>query len=545
MLSSKYYKTPITTKGKMNFFTLSLLLTIVLNSILTFVFLQYSSFFYSTYHQFINYFSSSFLFLLLLILISFITIKIFYYNYKSKNLYKHKNTTSLYAHFSEIDNYNYFIFPKLLQTHPIKYTLKKGQSLYIPKQWWHWVKTEKKTFAINYWFNNNVEQEPFIFNHTIDFDINSLNEELVQVWKSDENNVSFLQQFKEFYNSKIDNTYLITLDNYDVGDKNKNIKNKISKYVTFPIDDRIQKNINYDYNIWISSNKHDTGLHYDDQDGILTVIEGEKDIILFPPSDSKYLYPYDNDYKWKNTNNALNFRYNSYKYFNKIKGVSSGELLYITCNNDKLVLCNISKLHDSVNKNLIWGFKKYNNDYRWELYNYTPYNEPVKISSFDIYPNQYNLGDDEHCYFKLDDNTPVQLPFWGYGKYAKNNKIYNESKIFVIDYFKQFYENYDLYMTKLGYDEIKERFREIILKKYSCYEICIHNKNPNEIFVQYLGISNTDFLEFLINNLYPTYVIDFVKTNIEKGTYNINNEITIVYDIETQSIIRSGFYGVI
>ena len=27
--------------------------------------------------------------------------------------------------------------------------------------------------------------------------------------------------------------------------------------------------------------------------------------------------------------------------------------------------------------------------------------------------------------------------------------------------------------------------------------------------------------------------------------YNINNEITIVYDINTQEIIRSGFYGII
>jgi hypothetical protein len=61
----------------------------------------------------------------------------------------------------------------------------------------------------------------------------------------------------------------------------------------------------------------------------------------------------------------------------------------------------------------------------------------------------------------------------------------------------------------------------------------------------YLGISNNDFLDFLINNSYPTYVIDFVKQKIEKDNYNINNEITIIYDIETQSIIRSGFYGVI
>ena len=357
--------------------------------------------------------------------------------------------------------------------------------------------------------------------------------------------MSFSQQFKEFYNSGLDYRYIITLSNYDIGDKNKNIKNKISKYVSFPIDDRIQKNINYNYNIWISSNKHDTGLHYDDQDGILTILDGEKDIILFPPHDSKYLYPFDNDYKWINTNNALNFRYNSFRFFNKIKGVSSGELLYITCNNDKLVLCNISKLHDSVKKNLIWGFKKYNNAYRWEVYNYTLFNKPVKISSFDIYPNQYNLGDEEHYYFKLEDDKQPELPFWGYGEYIKNNKIYKESKIFVIDNYKNFYDNYDSYMTKLGYDEIKERFREIILDKYSCYEICIFNKNPNQIFVMYLGISNTEFLEFLITNSYPTYVIDFVKKQIENNNYNINNEITIVYDIESQSIIRSGFYGVI
>lgn len=52
----------------------------------------------------------------------------------------------------------------------------------------------------------------------------------------------------------------------------------------------------------------------------------------------------------------------------------------------------------------------------------------------------------------------------GYGEYIKNNKIYKESNIFVIDSYKNFYDNYDSYMTKLSYDEIMERFREIILK---------------------------------------------------------------------------------
>jgi V8-like Glu-specific endopeptidase len=163
----------------------------------------------------------------------------------------------------------------------------------------------------------------------------------------------------------------------------------------------------------------------------------------------------------------------------------------------------------------------------------------------DVYPNKYSIGDEEHYYYKVDDGTPVQLPFWGYGKYKKNNMMYDESKIFVIDAYSSFYDNYDNYMTKLGYREIKERFKEIILNRYYCYEICIFNKNPNQIFVMYLGISNEDFLDFLTNNSYPNPIIEFVKMHMSNGTYHINNEITIVYDIKTQSIIRSGFYGVI
>ena len=45
--------------------------------------------------------------------------------YTSKNEYRHKNSDSLYAHFSMIDSYNYFIFPKLLFAHPVTYTLKE------------------------------------------------------------------------------------------------------------------------------------------------------------------------------------------------------------------------------------------------------------------------------------------------------------------------------------------------------------------------------------------------------------------------------------
>lgn len=154
-----------------------------------------------------------------------------YNNVLSHNEYKHKNSDSLYGHFSMIDDYNYDTFPSLLSAHPIQFKLQKGKSLHIPKNWWHWVKTTQKTFAINYWFNNKTKQEPFIFDHTIDCDINLLNDEIVSVWNSakkyDYNyeGPSCEINFNEFYNSGKDDMCVITLSNYDSGEGNSHIKN--------------------------------------------------------------------------------------------------------------------------------------------------------------------------------------------------------------------------------------------------------------------------------------------------------------------------------
>ena len=466
---------------------------------------------------------------------------------KSDNNYKHKNCDSLYAHYSMIDDYNYDIFPKLLSAHPIQFKLQKGQSLYIPKKWWHWVKTTQKTFAINYWFNNKTEQKPFTFNHTVDCDINLLSDEVVTVWNSAKNygyrgDRDYIENFNQFYNSGEDDRCVITLSNYSSGRNNLHIKNKLFDYIKFPVNEKLLCDCSYDYNVWITSNKHDTGLHYDDEDGILTVIDGEKDIILFPPSDTEYLYPYEVNCKWKKLP-AFDFRYNTYTNFGKVNGICSAELLYVTCNNDMRVLSNISKLYDNYgDTTLIWGFKKTSDVYRWEIYRASFMNK-TKITSWDIYSNAYDISEEEHYYFKLGDESSVELPFWGCGKYKKNDVIYDESKIFVIDRYKNFYDNYDEYMNGLDYESIKLKFKKIILEKYKCNEICIHNKNPNQIFVQYLGITNQEFIEFLTTNQYPEYVINFVIEQVELNMYNIANEITIVYDIDTQDIVRSGFYG--
>jgi len=445
-----------------------------------------------------------------------------------------------------IDQYDYSIFPNLQYANPIHFKLNKGQSLYIPRKWWHWIKTTQKTFAVNYWFENTKEIDhfPFIFDHSIDCDINLLNNEIVTVWNSEKNyddHRDYEEKFSDFYNSGKDNAYVVTLNSYPSGSNNFNIKQKFLPFINFPVDERLSFSHMYDYNLWISSNKHDTGLHYDDEDGILTVVEGEKDIILFPPSDSKYLYPYDVEYLWRSTP-PTDFRYNTFGKRGNVNGINSGELLYTTCNNDIRVLSNISKLfYKYRDTNLIWGYKKNGNEYRWEIYYYT-LNDEIRIRSWDIYPRKHDIGNEEHYYYKIDSKPP-ELPFWGYGKYKKQNLLYDESKMFVVDTYESFYKNYDDYMDRLGYNHIKLKFQDTILKKYDCYELCIFNKNPNQIFVMYFGLSNNDFLQFLETNKYPTYVIEFVKDSMTSNNYHINNEIAVVYDIDTQEIIRSGFYG--
>tara|TARA_B100000886_G_scaffold163954_1_gene111779 strand:- start:1235 stop:2632 length:1398 start_codon:yes stop_codon:yes gene_type:complete len=460
----------------------------------------------------------------------------------SSNHHRHRESNSLYAHFSAVDQLNTELYPNLKFTNPIYFKLKKGQSLYIPKGWWHWIKTTSKSFAVNYWFSNNIELNPFIFDYYFELDTNKFNNQDVYIWNSSKYDEYFVEDsFENFYNSGLDDRYVLTLSNYINGENNSNIKNLTKPHVKFPSHDKLQYNESFDFNIWISSGKHDTGLHYDDEDGVLTLLEGSKEITLFPPSDSDNLYAYNTKYSWREKP-AINFAYNSFIVREPITGISSSEVLYKTCNEDVRVLSNISKLFEKYGQSLVWGFKKSGDDYRWEIYKYDLQQDPI-ITSWDLYKNTYEISDVEHYYFKENTNTPLGLPFWGVSKFKKDGDLYEESKIFVLDDYIPFKENYDLYMSKLCYDNIKNKFEKIILKKYKCYQICIHNKTENQIFVQYLGISNKDFLSFLKLYDYPSYIINFVEEQISLDNYKINNEITIVYDTDTQKVIRSGFYG--
>jgi hypothetical protein len=492
-----------------------------------------------------------------------------------------------WGHFSRINMKNFFMFPRfLLFSNPIRFTLKEGQSLYIPKKWWHWVITKNKSTAINYWIEDTITNKttimsPCLIENLYDNDYkrylfdkitdnisnnnlsiwNSLNKKYIPVHDMDG---------KTFLNSYDNNNYFVTLDGYNNIDVNKKLKNDIIKCINHPeIIEKINKSV-IDINLWVSSNYNDSGLHYDEIDGILYVLNGEKQITLYPPTDSIYLEPYS-----LLPNYAL--QKPIFMYYNEntiidetIVGKPSELILLKSLEHmakSKLVFQKIQKIYDRKenNKKLIWGCKKQNDTYRWEVYYYhfetnniniickesikdlcieglaesiihDLYNENVVIHSIDILnDNTENYNNEIHTY---ECDNERKAPFYGSGyDYIDNKKI--KVSEFIYDTYENCLLNSSTYFKELGLDyneEIKK-----ILTKYNSINMCIWNKK-GDYFIQWLTITIDDFICFLEEFNYNEEFVGYIKTNRDQYI-NISHEITIVFDKNKLLPIRSGFYG--
>lgn len=75
-----------------------------------------------------------------------------------------------------------------------------------------------------------------------------------------------------------------------MGSNNEIIRKKLSKSLVPP--KFIDKSNIYEFNYWLNNCNIDTGLHVDDKHGYLCVYKGYKIVTLYPPSDTKYLYPH-------------------------------------------------------------------------------------------------------------------------------------------------------------------------------------------------------------------------------------------------------------
>jgi hypothetical protein len=498
------------------------------------------------------------------------------FNNNSKNRINHNTNEINYGHFSDVHENNILIYPLLKFTTPINITLNAGESLIIPKHWWHWIKSSEITFAINFWseidfeifklpekINNTYQNNLLIIDKILSFN------KPVKVYSKNSNNHI---EFKNTYFSEIDynlNNYIYTVPYLSDSDSihiNDELHNYISDSINVP--DFI-KNNDYQFNIWITTGNHDVGLHYDDNDNILSVLKGSKNIILYPPSDSKYLYPYSIIPDWATTK-AIKFDYNMYNNLGEIENsYPSSRLLYelINCYNNKKMLKVITNIVKKIGNNkLIYGCKIYNGVFRFEIYiyanansnlnadisnyqiyknnkfdNYINQNDNIVIKSFDFYNTKEVYGDSIHFYHNT--NLKLEYPFYGYGTTLNNEiNIINES-LYMVDNVENVKNNINEIINKLNFKNFNINILLKILNLYECKYISIANKYNDHYFIQYFDISCNDFINFIQKYNYPEQFINHVINNKSKYM-NIKHEITILFDLNGNPI-RTAFYGLL
>ena len=548
--------------------------------------------------------------IILLIIFFIIAIVAFSYYYVTIDINNNRHLTRSYnyAHFSKINSWNYFLFPSLLLTSPKRYVLREGESLFIPKKWWHWIVTPTKTTAINFWFEHIIASNvPAKINDLYNFeDQRKIYEQIIQYIKEEQKHYiwdsgnhfgsnGLLYSGEAFLNEDKNNRYLLTLAGYGSNLNNENIKKKLTKWIELP-DVLKTSAINQekpviDINLWISSNYHDTGLHYDDNDGILYVLKGEKHITLFPPNDSKYLVPYDITPNYAKVA-PLFMKYNEYYIIKENISRLPCEVGLMPCKvgasrlpcemilyqslicfaKYSNVLTTVQKIYDNKSdplKRLVWGCKKQDDVYRWEIYNYhyDQYNNTIInktdwmaivlnennisrkiaiimnnkktiINSIDILNSVDCLNNQHHSYEMCKNMTGLILPFYGNGYDIINNKKQKVST-FIYDNYESLIKNGETYCCELKLDynnKVKE-----LLQKYRASDMCLWNKK-GDYFIQWLGISIDDFIHFLVENHYGQCFINHIIENRNKYEY-LAHEITIVYDKVSLSPYRSGFYG--
>jgi hypothetical protein len=240
--------------------------------------------------------------------------------------------------------------------------LKENDGLWIPKGWWHWVESYDSV-GINFWLdiddnNDSKFKLPFINEHKLS---NKILEEIdnfsgpVTYWNSYTGGLFKNKTIDNFKNMDIGN--IISLPGYLDGKEKMNPKlmEKINKHIVIP---NFLNNIatsKIDHNFWISSKFHDTGLHYDDNNGFLCVLKGKKKVTLYPPSDSPYLKPFCVLPKWAK-NYPIKTEYNTNKFIKKLnqnEDFPSSRLLYetLSCYNNNKGMLIISNAIDNYKEN--------------------------------------------------------------------------------------------------------------------------------------------------------------------------------------------------
>lgn len=237
---------------------------------------------------------------------------------------KKTNNYSIIDERNNLQNYKLFNNSKFLEI-----VLNKNEYLYIPSNWPHWVFTKENTLAFSYsieihnekknnnkllqniskkipYYNklknfeyeynnfilNNLENK-FNFCYGNSFDITAVNKRNV---------IKKTEYLMNIHNEIIENKFIYyspsttifdSIDGEFINFKNQEFLKEIPNFS----DINNYCDINYHIKSWFNFyNSLSSGLHFDDVDNILLVLDGQKIVYLSHPKNKKYLYIVPNKY---------------------------------------------------------------------------------------------------------------------------------------------------------------------------------------------------------------------------------------------------------
>lgn len=196
-------------------------------------------------------------------------------------------------------------FPKYYEAKKFEVILEKGDALFIPAGWFHWVFSETTennlNIAINFWYKTEWDldyvsyKNHFKIHYSPEFDYMKHLSDIHVPLLCSFSDTNFIpeQRVRKHFPSVHCMDSLITLQEFFEHDTGSN------KYIVIP-DPKLAKYgppwcsglelAPRGSKWWINKGNVTTGLHCDQYDNYLCQISGRKRILLFPPSEYDKLY---------------------------------------------------------------------------------------------------------------------------------------------------------------------------------------------------------------------------------------------------------------
>ena len=501
---------------------------------------------------------------------------------------RHHSDAYNFGHMSDIDAWDTARYPDLSQTSPQYFVLRGGDSLLIPKGWWHWVRTTLPSISVNYWWDGSSAQPEHKIGALADWtegrrirqsmlETYGKNQQVI-TWNCIDNSHNRVT-LEELFTVHRDFSYLITLNNPAMHGNKSLLLDCTPKASSLPTAFNNFKIEEGERNLWISMGKHCSGMHYDDNDGLLCLIEGEKHIVLVPPSDSHLLQPLPLIPEYA-TSPSFALKCNMYLRSTTL-AAPHARLLYesfIAAQAPKQVQqvpCELwLKMPPHRGRN-VFGVKWTGTEIRWEFYHYgfsdtrkerndmtlVPFTHAARnvflptaalrtiygsvrdygpsIVSFDVYPREDPIGDMLHVYYqneegsrgnamKIHDNTIFTMWESEWICLQKEGSSFSLKSAWAALQLPA--EHADFFEGELGRYEAEDA---ILTRKL--------HEGRTVVLLQWCGVSFDSFRQFLEVRKWPQHLRDYCKNELEAHSHEIGE----LWDVETRAFMRSAFYGAV